>query len=232
MKMSSTTRPLRRSDKYRDKCPQAFQAAGARDDDIDELFARDLQKKMAAAALDKLRDLASVLCKGGKFTNPSPEQQEKMQSVLPTNPLSESMFGLYGYLVYAITNASHFTYSSLATAMKNGTLDWLWLFPVEFRSELIRWARHNVTQFAKDDRLKVAKELATSLQKKEDQRKKAKEAARRRRIQSAVLRLRAEKEHCDSASKLQAALLSITDAKLEAAQPRFVNGSNDVSTSL
>jgi hypothetical protein len=201
----------RHTDKYRSKNAQAFRAASTSDEHVDELLAREVQKAMAAAALAKLHDLASVLCKEGKYANPSPQQQENMQSTLPTNRPSESMFALYGYIAYATQNGSHFTISGVSTAKKNGTLRWLTGLPAERRNQLVLWSRHAVTQIAKDDRLKVAKELAASLQKKEDQRKKAKEAARRRRIQGAVLRRRAVKEHCDSASKLQAALLSIAD---------------------
>jgi hypothetical protein len=82
---------------YRDHNPEAWRMASQVDDLVPEDLARELQKAQARAALDKLHDLASELCEGGKYANPSEAMQKAMISALPVNRPAESLFGRYNY---------------------------------------------------------------------------------------------------------------------------------------
>ena len=50
------------------------------------------------------------------------------------------MFGMYGFLTTAITNASHFTYSGMAAVLKNQTLKWLETLEPALRRVVVLWA--------------------------------------------------------------------------------------------
>ena len=87
-----------------------------------------------------MRDLAAVLLEEGKYGKPSPQQREEMKSALPVNRPSKSSFALYDYLLHAILNASHFTYSGMAAGKMQGTVQWLSKLLEFVRDVLVRGA--------------------------------------------------------------------------------------------
>ena len=124
-----------------------------------------IQKAMAAAALAKLRDLAKPLCRGGVYAKPTEAQHEKLRSADPTNTLAESLFGLYDYLSTAIVNASHFTYSGMAAALKNQTVEWLRGLDEPLRHVLVLWSVKNRNLAVKGDQNKMKAENEAVLKK-------------------------------------------------------------------
>jgi hypothetical protein len=206
------------TDKYRRKHRRAWKAAQTAHPDVPELFECELQKGMAEATLEKLRDICGPLCKDGKYANPTPQVIAEMASVPPTNRLAESCVGLYKYLARSILNASHFTYSGLVAAKLNHTCQWL-------RSAhsskavlhgIITWGRNQGPKLAVADRLKLEVEEEIILKNEKDRQTKMVALARLRRVDRAVLALRTKEEHATTTEALEEGIRAL-EAKCKAA---------------
>ena len=174
------------TDVYRTHNARAYAAACTDDNELPELFSRKVQKAAAAAARSKMRDLAAVLLPGGKYAKPSDQQRNELSSTLPVNRPSESAFGVYDRLLHTVSNATHFTYSTLTAAKIQGTIAWLKDMPEDLCHALVLFGRERRQMMANADRKKLRHEMEMALVREEEQRKKRTVTARRGRVARAV----------------------------------------------
>ena len=112
------------------------------------------------------------------------------ESTLPVNRPSESGFAQYDYLLHAVINASHFTYSGMAAGKMQGTVTWLESLPESVRYVLVRGAVQHRQRATTADREKMKKEKKAALERAKLRQQAAVKKAKESRVQQDVLRLR------------------------------------------
>jgi hypothetical protein len=195
--------PLKKEyDKYRANNARAYAAVRAEIPDIPQAFEERMQKAMATGALAKMRDLAAVLLKGGKYGDPTAQQRSEMASTLPSNRLSESGFGTFNFFLNSVLNASHFTVSGLSAGQMQKTIHFLVALCEPVRDVLVRGAMQYRRKATLDDRKKLEKEKEQALARAEALRQKEVRKLRKARVMEKVLELRMD-ERAKNVSQLR-----------------------------
>lgn len=107
--------------------------------------------------LNKLNEYKKDHLPGGKYWNPSDEDCELLNSLIPKNDICESILGLNAWLSGQKPNLKRITKSTLVEILKNKTITWLKKLPEKERTDAINFSQNkrSAVQAIKDDKIEL-----------------------------------------------------------------------------
>ena len=140
-------------------------------------------KVAAEHMLTKLCEYKKDQLPGGKYWNPTQQQEDVLKQLLPNNDICESILGLNDWITNNTPNLNQFTKSTLVEVKKNKTMTWLTSLTKERNCTVINTAQQK--RISMEIKIREEEHVLHQkrIQKMEQEKKKAQDREQRRQTE-------------------------------------------------